>query len=242
MPLLNRICEIPGHYSRYKIEGFVSLQPHSGKGGRQRILQSCSMSGCTTSQSTFQVQRPSSFTVSTRPLYSVASSTKTSRFLRKVSVFALFKHTIRILLVCYTLLVNLAKIQTVVQLPRVDACVDFLLRLSSLGSFITLLAETAEWWILVPLSVGVVYSSLRRDYVGTLTRYLQSISVQWSGMLFSITDTLSAWPSRRITPRPSRPRDPNLDVLTLLLHQRDHNIHPHHSDTRHHHPRSVQRS
>lgn len=89
------------------------------------------------------------------------------------------RHTIRIMLVFYVLLFNVAKAQqyhhrrgtpttaTGTFLAFLDNYSDTALQLSVGGSLVKSIAERTEWWILAPLSLAVVYMCLKRDYVGT---------------------------------------------------------------------------
>jgi hypothetical protein len=129
----------------------------------------------------FSIHLPSpttvSFTVSTRPLYGPVVSATTnasrahvpSRVKVKVRIFTLLKNLLRMFLVLYTALVNVVKAQDSIlrSSARLNSYADLWLRLSLFSGFIKFLAEKAEWWILVPVSLGIVYACLRRDYVGT---------------------------------------------------------------------------
>ncbi|KAJ9610258.1 hypothetical protein H2200_005035 [Cladophialophora chaetospira] len=130
----------------------------------------------------FSIHLPSattvSFTVSTRPLYAPTSSTKTlPSLLSRLPILSLIKHILRLLLISFTLLVNLAKVEDVARSPIVDAYAEFWLSISLLGGVVKILAETVEWWVLVPASLGTVYICLRRDYVGM---FESERSAKWS--------------------------------------------------------------
>ncbi|KIW97793.1 uncharacterized protein Z519_01377 [Cladophialophora bantiana CBS 173.52] len=110
-----------------------------------------------------------SFTVSTRQPYPQAwSTTRTSSYsyFPNVPIFTLIKHALRILLTLCIVLINLTKVQTDGPPSRIDAYADFGLQLSLLGGTIRVIAERTEWWILAPMSLGIVWACLRRDYVG----------------------------------------------------------------------------
>jgi hypothetical protein len=112
------------------------------------------------------IQSPSPTTVS----FTVSTATrKPSRFLD------LFRHGFRALLVAFALLVTITKIQQSLVLST-----DFFRRhgglvVSSLsrslpgGDALNGMSESLDWWVILPLSLGVVYLSLRRDHVGKPT-------------------------------------------------------------------------
>ncbi|KAH0832572.1 hypothetical protein AYO21_06034 [Fonsecaea monophora] len=129
-----------------------------------------------------------SFTVSTRePVQQPASlinrpSSSHLLHLRRVPVFSLLKHALRILLVLLVLLVNLTKAR--IEAPRpssgLDAYADLGLKLSLVGGTIGAIADRAEWWVLAPVSLIVVYACLRRDYVEESLLVLQGLGIQTS--------------------------------------------------------------
>ena len=112
-----------------------------------------------TSTQYLEVHLPSpttvSFTVTTR-----------RRPASKISLLALLRHALRVLLVFYVLLVNLAKAQTVFLLGSLDRYTNFFLRLGLMNGLLRLVAERTEWWVLAPVSSLLVWLCLRRDYVG----------------------------------------------------------------------------
>ncbi|KIW65922.1 hypothetical protein PV04_08136 [Phialophora macrospora] len=136
----------------------------------------------------FSIHLPSpttvSFTVSTHP---VVSTTKASRAFVpprvKLRIFTLLKHILRVILVWYTALVNVAKAQAVGSVGssgRLDAYAALSLRLSLFSGFVRFVAEKTEWWILAPVSLGIVYACLRRDYVEESLLVLQGLGIQTS--------------------------------------------------------------
>lgn len=137
----------------------------------------------------FSIYLPSpttvSFTVSTLPLYDPAAQGNTTNrlshlWLTKIHVFRVLKYIARIVLVFYTLLINFTKAQTLAHSPRLDAYVDLWLGLSPFDRVVKVLAEKAEWWLLVPLSLAIVYACLRRDYVEESLLVLQGLGIQTS--------------------------------------------------------------
>ncbi|ETI25648.1 hypothetical protein G647_02422 [Cladophialophora carrionii CBS 160.54] len=135
----------------------------------------------------FSIYLPSpttvSFTVSTRPLHVPVVSTNSSRVhipRVKARIFTFLKHVLRALLVFYTALVTVVKAQGSVQSASFDAYADLLLHLSLFSGFIRFLADKAEWWILVPVSLVVMYACLRRDYVEESLLVLQGLGIQTS--------------------------------------------------------------
>ncbi|OAP59233.1 hypothetical protein AYL99_06531 [Fonsecaea erecta] len=127
-----------------------------------------------------------SFTVSTRqPPRAWSTNNRASSHswfchLRRVPIFTLTKYALRVLLVLYTVVVNLAKAQSDTQSPRLDAYADLGLKLSLVGGTIRAVAERAEWWVLAPVSLGIVYACLRRDYVEESLLVLQGLGIQTS--------------------------------------------------------------
>ncbi|OAL26206.1 hypothetical protein AYO22_04384 [Fonsecaea multimorphosa] len=134
-----------------------------------------------------------SFTVSTRQpggwsinRPSSSHSHSHSSFRRVLPpVFTLINYALRILLVLYIVLLNLAKAQSDVAQPsRLDAYTDLGLKLSLVGGSIRAVAERAEWWFLAPVSLVIVYVCLRRDYVVGRTEesllVLQGLGIQTS--------------------------------------------------------------
>ena len=172
----------------------------------------------------FSIYLPSattvSFTVSTRPLYA-PTSTKTLRsLLSRVPVLSLIKHIFRVLLISFALLANLAKVEDVLRSPIVNAYTEFWLRVSLLGGFVKLLAEKTEWWILVPVSLGIVYVCLKRDYVGTFV-------LTWRNYCWMDSNCRN----RGIPSSPAGLGDSNVYFFSLLLHRGDNDVHPNHSDS-----------
>ncbi|KAL2408582.1 hypothetical protein ABEF93_005204 [Exophiala dermatitidis] len=102
------------------------------------------------------------------------------------------RHTIRIMLVFYVLLFNVAKAQqyhhrrgtpttaTGTFLAFLERYSDTALQLSVGGSLVKSIAERTEWWILAPLSLAVVYMCLKRDYVEESLLVLQGLGIQTS--------------------------------------------------------------
>ena len=84
----------------------------------------------------------------------------------KISLLVLLRHALRVLLVFYVLLVNLAKVQAASLLGSFDRYANFFLRLSLMNGLLRLVGENTEWWVLAPVSALLVWLCLRRDYVG----------------------------------------------------------------------------
>ncbi|KIW23685.1 uncharacterized protein PV07_11865 [Cladophialophora immunda] len=123
-----------------------------------------------------------SFTVSTRQpsqAWSVKGSPSHS-YLPRVPVFTLIKYALRVLLVLGVVLVNLTKGRIDAPHSQLDAYVDLGLKLSLAGGTIRAIAEHAEWWILGPVSLGIIYACLRRDYVEESLLVLQGLGIQTS--------------------------------------------------------------
>ena len=117
----------------------------------------------------FSIHLPSattvSFTVSTRPLYSPASSPKFPRsLLRTSTILTLFEHAIRVSLVFCVALANIAKVQTT--WGYFESGVGVWSKLSLLSGPVRLVAEKTHWWILGLLSLAILFACARRDYVG----------------------------------------------------------------------------
>lgn len=82
-------------------------------------------------------------------------------------LITLFRHVCRVVLVFYTLLTNLIKGQQIFGFGALSSYVDFWLNWTLGSGLIKLFADRLEWWIIVPVSLMVMYLCLRRDYVGT---------------------------------------------------------------------------
>ncbi|EXJ82830.1 phosphatidylinositol glycan, class H [Capronia epimyces CBS 606.96] len=144
-----------------------------------------------------------SFTVTTRrPRRPTATSTSTptskSRFKHRLRFFkshiltlTVLRHVVRLVLVFYALLLNVAKAQhhrhhhhhqqdTTELNCAFDKYAQLALQLSLGGGLVKTLAERTEWWILVPLSLAVIYLCLRRDYVEESLLVLQGLGIQTS--------------------------------------------------------------
>ncbi len=133
----------------------------------------------------FSIHLPSattvSFTVSTRPLYAPSSSTKTFRtVLSRLPVLTLIKHVLRVVIVSFALLVNLAKAEDVLRSPIAGAYAEMWPTPGVLGSFVGLLSENLDWWLLAPVSLGIIYACMRKDYVEESLLVLQGLGIQTS--------------------------------------------------------------
>lgn len=107
-----------------------------------------------------------SFTVNTR-----------SRSTRKEHLLALVRHVLRVLLVLHVVLVTLAKVGS----GAIHDHVQVVLRASLIGQrLLRVIAETTEWWLLVPLGLLVVYLCLKRDYVQESLLVVQGLGIQTS--------------------------------------------------------------
>lgn len=107
-----------------------------------------------------------SFTVNTR-----------SRSTRKEHLLAFVRHVLRVLLVLHVVLVTLAKFGS----GPIHDHVQVLLRASLIGQrLLRLIAETTEWWLLVPLGLLIVYLCLKRDYVQESLLVVQGLGIQTS--------------------------------------------------------------
>lgn len=87
----------------------------------------------------------------------------------------------RILLVLSTLLVNVAKAQTLTSpgsVPHLYAA--FLMNLTLVGWVVRLLADSLEWWILGPVSLTVLYACLKKDHTKESLLVLQGLGIQTS--------------------------------------------------------------
>jgi nicotinamide riboside transporter PnuC len=75
--------------------------------------------------------------------------------------------TARVVLISYALLIDLAKAQTLFDLPRhLNAYIDFLLKVTLTNPLVYVVAGYADWWVLGLLTVGTLYVCLRRNYIG----------------------------------------------------------------------------
>lgn len=118
-----------------------------------------------------------SFTVSTRPLHALSTSTKTFRSaLSTFPILTLIKHVLRVLLVSFALLINLTKVEDVLRSPIANAYAEIWPILGPFGGFVKLLSEKTDWWVLVLISLGITYTCMRKDYVGTSASFLLGIS------------------------------------------------------------------
>ena len=111
-----------------------------------------------------------SFAVSTR-----RQDTSKLRFRLLTSL----RHACRIMLVYYTFLANLAKAQRIFSFSVLHNYARFCLKFTLGSGLVELVAERLEWWMLVPLSLLVVYLCLRRDYVGRFPLYNSCCSRIW---------------------------------------------------------------
>lgn len=87
----------------------------------------------------------------------------------------------RVLLVIYTLLVNVAKAQTLTgpgSVPHHYA--GLVVNLTLIGRIIRSLAENLEWWILGPTSLMIVYACLKRDHTKESLLVMQGLGIQTS--------------------------------------------------------------
>ncbi|RVX67719.1 hypothetical protein B0A52_07842 [Exophiala mesophila] len=107
-----------------------------------------------------------SFTVNTRP-----------RSTRKEQLLALVRHVLRVILILHVVLVTVAKLGS----GTVHDHVQILFRASLIGQgLVRRIAESTEWWLLVPLGLLIVYLCLRRDYVQESLLVLQGLGIQTS--------------------------------------------------------------
>lgn len=100
------------------------------------------------------------YTVSTRPPNPSA----------RARLLTLLKHAVRSLLVALVLLIILIKVQktTTSEWEWLDATLRTVQPTGLVGTLIQSLAEQHDWWIVIGVSLAVVYICLRRDYTGKL--------------------------------------------------------------------------
>lgn len=182
-----------------------------------------------------------SFTVTTR-------RPESSKF--RATLRTLLRHTCRVLLIYLAILVNVVKAREnddVVDSNgtddgnNADYFLDAFLKFGGLGTATSLvkpLTERCEWWILAGVGLLVIYSCLRRDYVGGYLSHLcRALYVSYRR---HYSDCFLSVCHRRITSSPTRTRDPNQHEFSILFHRSHDDVHPHDPDSRHCHPRSLQ--
>lgn len=75
--------------------------------------------------------------------------------------------TARVVVISYALLIDLAKAQTLLDLPpQVNAYINLILKLTLTNPLVYLVAGYVDWWVLALLTLGTGYVCLRRNYVG----------------------------------------------------------------------------
>ncbi|KEF60731.1 uncharacterized protein A1O9_02292 [Exophiala aquamarina CBS 119918] len=111
-----------------------------------------------------------SFTVETR-----------QRSNSKQKLLTAVRYGSRFLLVLYALLVNVAKAQSLISPgSAAERYANFLVKLTLIGPVIRILAESAEWWVLGPLSLVILYACLKRDHTKESLLVLQGLGIQTS--------------------------------------------------------------
>jgi phosphatidylinositol N-acetylglucosaminyltransferase subunit H len=152
----------------------------------------------------FAIHLPSpttvSFTVSTRPLFIEDWATQRPwRWLPRGGFFALMKHSLRVILMYFTILVNLAKTRGLFGV-QYHSIIDTCLKLSLLVNIIKPLAERLEWLVLIPASLVMVFLCLRRDYVEESLLVLQGLGIQTatSSSYFFTSPTTTFIPTTQI--------------------------------------------
>jgi hypothetical protein len=112
---------------------------------------------------TLTVDSPSPTTVS----YSVSNKRHP-----KSKLIARLRATARVVLICYALLIDLAKAQKTIGLGPVSSYTDLILKFSLTNPLVQLVASHADWWILAVLTAITLYVCLRRNYTGnSLSEY-----------------------------------------------------------------------
>src|SRR5271170_5217735 len=79
------------------------------------------------------------------------------------------KHAIRVILISYVLLADLAKVQSSFNISGLDSSVEILLNVSLIGSFIRGVAKSYDWWVLLLCTASTLWLCLRRDYTGRIS-------------------------------------------------------------------------
>lgn len=103
------------------------------------------------------VQSPSPTTV----LYTVSN-----RSLHVPVLFEYLRYVGRILVVIYTLLIDLAKAQASLHGTHISAVGESLLDRMFGSKTIRTIAESSNWWILIVATIVILYLGLRRPYTG----------------------------------------------------------------------------
>jgi hypothetical protein len=81
--------------------------------------------------------------------------------------------TARVVLICYALLIDLAKAQTLLEVPQqVNSYINLILKVTLTSPLVYFVAGYLEWWVLALLTLGTGYVCLRRNYVGVSTLLL----------------------------------------------------------------------
>lgn len=108
---------------------------------------------------------------STAVLYTVSSKSSSNS-----TALDYVKHTIRCLTAFHILLINVLKVQATSNIVEWSNYVDMIAQFNLLGGVAHLIAAGLEWWILILMTVGILYFCLRRDYTGILIVHNASLN------------------------------------------------------------------
>lgn len=99
------------------------------------------------------------------PSTTAVNFTVSSRTRQPPRALILMKHTLRLIVAFYAILVTLTKYQTTL-LGEVQPYVETCLQWTLLEHFLRLIIDSFEWWTLSATTVLALYLCMRRDYTG----------------------------------------------------------------------------
>ena len=92
--------------------------------------------------------------------YTISSRTGQSSW-----VITILRNVFRIVVMCYTALATIAKIQTTFY-NGTSASVELLLQISQINGFLFTILDSIPWWVLSITSLAIFYLCVKRDYTG----------------------------------------------------------------------------